>query len=441
MNIGVIGAGYVGLVTAVCFADLGFKVHVVEKDAVKLKKLNEAQSTIYEPGLTELLDLNIKQGRLIFTDQIKPVVEQCEAVFLCVGTPSFIDGSADMSQIESATKEIVESTTFIKQKRLVVVKSTVPVGTAEWIDKISKLYSNGETSYIEIASNPEFLREGAAIRDFKEPERIVLGVASEWSKGILNRIYSSFDCPKIFTDSNTAEIIKYASNSFLATKISYINMVANLCEKVGADISKISEGMGYDIRIGRDFLNAGIGFGGSCFPKDLRAFLHTGMSKNVDFSLLEKVISINEDRPTQMVNKLKEMLWVLSGKKIAVLGLTFKPNTDDVRETPAVGLIEALVSEGATVAATDPLGIDNFVNMYPETAKNITFHHNVEEVFNESHAIVLVTDWKEYKELDWKSVKALLKLPVVLDARNCLDTDLMMENGFLYACVGREINK
>ncbi|MDR6878739.1 UDP-glucose/GDP-mannose dehydrogenase family protein [Bacillus sp. 3255] len=437
MNIGVFGAGYVGLVTAVCLSDMGYKLWVVEKDKEKLEKLKIGINTIYEPGLTELLQKNIQLGRIQFTEEGKSVVENCEIIFLCVGTPSRPDGSADMSQIEAAMKEIVEQSVSLGQYRLVVVKSTVPVGTSAWMRKIATMYAKGSQHLVDLASNPEFLREGVAIKDFKEPDRIVLGCTTDRARELLSKVYEPFICPKIVTDSNTAEIIKYAANSFLATKISFINMVADLCESVGGDISQVAEGMGYDNRIGKDFLKAGIGFGGSCFPKDLRAFLHIGESYNLNFGLLKEVIKINQSRPERVVALLKEMLWVLEGKRITILGLTFKPNTDDVRESPAAGLIAALKAEGAKITATDPIGIENFKKMYVAESKDIEFEIDTLKSVENSHALILVTDWNEYSTLDWVTVKEFMELPVILDGRNLLNEDLIRTAGFQYAAIGR----
>jgi len=436
MNIAVFGAGYVGLVTAVCLSDLGFRVQVVEKDRSKLSRLQAGISTIYEPGLQEMLVRNLGEGRLIFTDDAPLVILKAEVLFVCVGTPSRPDGSADMSQIEAVTKEIVENSLDSGYK-LIVVKSTVPVGTGRWIEKMSALYAKGRKVNLEIASNPEFLREGAAVKEFMHPDRIVVGVASKRGRVLMEDVYRSFDCPKLFTDSHTAEIIKYAANSFLATKISYINMVSDLCEETGADVTLVAEGIGFDRRIGADFLKAGPGFGGSCFPKDLRAFAHVGRSYGLNFGLLEQVMQINRERSQRMIRKLREQLWVLGGKRVAVLGLTFKPGTDDVRETPAASVIEALLAEGASVLATDPLGIAGFREMYGSLAERISFTESPGEALHSAHAAVIVTDWDAYRELDWADVKDRMETPVLLDGRNMLDRAEMRRLGFAFMAVGR----
>lgn len=437
MNISVFGAGYVGLVTAVCLADLGFHVLVVEKDHAKLGKLREGGCTIYEPELPELLLRNVNNGRLSFTGDGTEAIRASEVLFVCVGTPSRPDGGADMTQIEAVMKTIVDTCADTEERKLVVVKSTVPVGTGMWMEKIGRLYAKGRTIRLDIASNPEFLREGAAVREFMHPDRIVVGVGSDYGRALMEEVYRSFDCPKLFTDTKTAEMIKYAANSFLATKISYINMVSDLCEETGADVALVAEGIGYDKRIGSDFLKAGPGFGGSCFPKDIRAFAQMGRSCGLDFGLLEQVMQINRDRPRRILKKLREHLWVLGGKRIAVLGLTFKPGTDDVRETPAAALIEALLSEGAVVAATDPMGIPGFERTYAGLAERIRLVEDPSEALWGVHAALIATDWDEYRHLDWERAKLGMETPVLLDGRNMLDRESMQRIGFAYSSVGR----
>ncbi|WP_274654031.1 UDP-glucose dehydrogenase family protein [Paenibacillus humicola] len=432
MKIGVFGAGYVGLVTAACFAELGHQLMVVEKNKEKLEKLKSGQNTIYEPDLDELLQNNTKNGRLTFFLQTETVVENCDVLFLCVGTPPKEDGSADMSQIESAIIEIIRCVSPSAYK-LIVLKSTVPVGTAARLKELIQFYKDDKQIEIEIASNPEFLKEGVAVDDFMNPERIVMGVSSQKAAEILQNIYQSFSCPKIVTNSNTAEIIKYAANSFLATKISFINMVSDLCDAVGADVRQVALGMGYDDRIGSKFLKAGIGFGGSCFPKDLRAFAHAGDKNNLNFNLLDEVIRINNERPAKMVNKLKDLLWVLTGKTIGILGLTFKPETDDVRETPAFPFIDALLKEGAKVRVFDPIGMSNFKTMFHQVSEKIDFASDEYGMSENCDAIVLVTDWKQFIGLDWDRILQNMNLPVILDTRNCLNGEEMTKKRFIYA--------
>jgi UDPglucose 6-dehydrogenase len=438
MRIGVFGAGYVGLVTAVCLAEIGHLLQVVEVDGDKVEKLNNGISTIYEPGLTELLERNISRGNIYFTNDSSSVIEHSEVIFLCVGTPPKPDGSADLSQIESAVREIAR---YAREDdfKLIVVKSTVPVGTAKQLRELVRNEMQGRRLNLEIASNPEFLREGSAVSDFMNPDRIVMGTVSARAQALLGSVYESFDCPKIFTSPETSEIIKYAANSFLATKISFINMVADLCEEVGADVSLVAEGMGYDKRIGPEFLRAGIGFGGSCFPKDLQAFLHVGKSKGLDFGLLEEVISINNRRSLRVVQKLKAHLNGLNGKKVSILGLAFKSNTDDVRESPAAKLIKLLAQEGAVIKATDPLSIENFRRMYPDLVEYVQFYEQAEAAVAGSHAAVVVTDWKEYKDLNWKQIKDSMARPVVFDTRNMLNADDMLDNNYEYLAIGKDI--
>jgi UDPglucose 6-dehydrogenase len=437
MRIGVFGAGYVGLVTAVCLAEVGHLLQVVEVDGDKVVKLNQGISTIYEPGLDELLERNVSRGSIWFTDDARTVVDHSEVIFLCVGTPPKPDGSADLSQIESAVRKIADSAKEDEYK-LVVVKSTVPVGTAERLGRLVREEAGGRPITIEIASNPEFLRAGSAVRDFMNPDRIVVGADSEKARSMLRSVYESFDCPKMFTTPETSEIIKYAANSFLAMKISFINMIADLCEEVGADVTLVAEGMGYDKRIGSDFLRAGIGFGGSCFPKDIRAFLHVAKSRGIDFGLLEEVMRINNRRTARIVERLRTHLDGLDKKRIAVLGLSFKPGTDDVRESQAAKLIRLLLREGAIVKATDPLGIANFKREYPDLVEEVEFHEQAETAIAGSHAAIVVTDWKEYKTLDWTRIWNEMSRPVIFDTRNLLNPDDMLDLHYEYLAIGKE---
>ncbi|MBD2845929.1 UDP-glucose/GDP-mannose dehydrogenase family protein [Paenibacillus sp. IB182496] len=439
MNIGVVGAGYVGLVTAVCLAEVGHNLKVVEVNAEKVEKLNNGECTIYEAGLTELLQNNIQAGRLNFTNHLTDMINDCEAIFLCVGTPPKEDGSADLSQIEAAVKEIVAQSNE-GQYKLIVVKSTVPVGTADWLKEIVSSHATGR-QVIEIASNPEFLREGVAVNDFMEPDRIILGVSSIEGKRLLEKLYEPFACPKIITDSNTAEVIKYAANSFLATKISFINMVSDLCEEVAADVSQVAEGMGYDKRIGPEFLKAGIGFGGSCFPKDLSAFLHVGQARGLNFGLLEQVISVNEERPARIQKKIESLVGPLKGKTIAFLGLAFKANTDDVRESPSAKLAALLKKEDVTIRATDPMASANFKAMYAPLAQSMDFFESAEETLKGSDCAVILTDWEHYKAIDWNKIKTIMNRAAVVDARNLYTEQNLRQLGYSYAGVGKELEK
>ena len=436
MRIGVFGAGYVGLVTAVCLAEMGHSLQVVELDREKVERLNKGINTIYEPGLDELLSKNVRQGNILFSNDAAKVIRHADILFLCVGTPPKADGHADLSQIEMAIREIIQHSEDGDYK-LVVIKSTVPVGTAQKLKEMIRAELKERLVHLEVASNPEFLREGSAVNDFMHPDRIVIGAASDRARTLLESVYAPFKCPKIITDSATAEMIKYASNSFLATKISFINMISDLCEEVGADVTVVAEGMGYDKRIGADFLRAGIGFGGSCFPKDLQAFLHTGKSNGLNFALLEEVIRINEQRPVRMMNKLNILLAGVKGKRIAVLGLAFKAQTDDVRESPSAKLIQLLKEEGASVRATDPMAINNFKRMYGPLADDVAFFETAEEALQGCHAAVIVTDWKCYKELDWAGLRSIMQQPVVLDTRNLLNEVVMASLNYVYESVGK----
>ena len=433
--LGIFGTGYVGLVTAVCLAEMGFSVIAHDLDIRKIRSLEQGNPTIFEPSLEEMLKRNLSEGRLIFTADSQKVVKNCETLFLCVGTPPKPDGSTDMSQVESVVKQVVQN---MDGYRLLVVKSTVPVNTANWVRKVARLYSNTKKISLDVASNPEFLREGAAIYDFLHPDRIVIGVSSREARERLLQIYSKIECPKLVTDIATAEIVKYASNTFLSMKISFINMIADLCEKVGADVERVAEGMGLDPRIGRQFLKAGVGFGGSCFPKDLYSFIHTGQQHNVNVSVLEKVLEINNQRHLRLVDHLIEELWVLNGKNISVLGLAFKPGTDDVREAPSARLIGRLLELGAKVKCYDPIASSKFEEMYPELAKDIEIVNDLDDCVKGAHASVIITEWPEIVAMDLKRIKNLMEFPIIIDGRNALDHQRVGEIGFIYRALGRK---
>ncbi|WP_162848425.1 UDP-glucose dehydrogenase family protein [Paenibacillus nanensis] len=435
MEIAVFGAGYVGLVTAVCLASQGHRLCVVEKDRAKLDKLRSGHAAFYEPELEGMLADAAGADRIHFTNNSGDAVHSADLLFVCVGTPPLPDGSADLSQVEEVMKTILKHETERKKHeedkgKLVVIKSTVPVGTAYRLKRMADLYGNG-AGEIEVASNPEFLREGSAVRDFMQPDRIVIGTSGERGEAMLRSVYRNFDCPVLVTDTNTAEMIKYASNSFLATKISFINMISDLCDKVQADISIVAAGMGYDKRIGEQFLKAGIGFGGSCFPKDLSALTAVGRKHHVKVELLEQVIGVNRDRPLRLMEKLKEEMWVLKGKTIVLLGLTFKPNTDDVRDCPAASVAERLLKEQANVVAYDPAGMANFKSLYPELSARIRFADDAYEACRRSDGIVLLTEWPVFKELDWGRISANMEAPFLLDARHFLEEAKLKQAGFI----------
>lgn len=429
MRLGVIGTGYVGLVAAVCFADLGHDVIGVDLDAERIRLLEAGQPPIFEPGLKELLSRGRQAGRLHFTTDAAKAVRESEIIFITVGTPSLESGDADLTAVSAAAEAIAGA---LGEYRLIVEKSTVPVRTGERIrDQI--LLLTGRSVPFDVACNPEFTREGSAIEDFMHPDRIVLGVANERSERLLRALYAPFDCPILVTDLATAELIKHASNAFLAMKISYINAVANVCERVGADVRLVAEGMGHDARIGRAFLDAGVGYGGSCFPKDVSAFIRIAREVGYDFRLLEEVARVNAGQPDVLLRHLKDALWVLANRTIAVLGLAFKPNTDDIREAPAIGIIERLLQEGASVRAYDPAAEDNARRLMPA----VSYCPDPYEAVRESDAVVLLTDWEEFRTLDLARVRRLMRRPVILDGRNVIDPQQVRALGFRYIGIGR----
>ena len=429
MNIAVIGSGYVGLVTGACFADLGNRVICVDNDEEKIRLLKKGMMPIYEPGLEELVKRNVKEKRLSFTTGIEEGVRRAKVIFIAVGTPPKKGGEADLSSVEAVSKEIAKN---MKSYKVIVEKSTVPVETGEWVKHTIKVNNRKKVPF-DVVSNPEFLREGSAIHDFMNPDRIVLGVESKRAEKIMTELYKPLKGPIIITDIKSAEIIKHASNAFLATKISFINAVANLCERTGADVLQVAEGMGYDKRIGRTFLNAGIGFGGFCFPKDLAAFRHISHKLGYDFDLLKEVERINKAQKMLMVEKIEKTLWNLNHKTIGILGLSFKPNTDDLRYAPSLDIIKALQREGARIKAFDPAAMVKAVKIF----KKVQFCRDAYEVAKGSDCLVILTEWNEFKELDLKKIKRLLKTPVIIDGRNIYDPEKMRRLGFKYQGVGR----
>jgi UDPglucose 6-dehydrogenase len=435
MKITVIGAGYVGLVTAACLADIGNKVMCVEKIKSKLATLKSGESPIYEPGLSELLKKNIASGNILFTDNIEEGAKFAEAIFLCVGTPQSDTGKADLSQVEEAARQIAKVADGYK---LVIEKSTVPVNTHKKVKMTLARYANPDVTF-DVASNPEFLREGSALHDFTNPDRIVVGVESDRAAEIFREIYKPFTdegYPLLVTTPAAAELIKHASNSFLALKISYINMVADLCEKVGADIELVAEGMGYDKRIGRSFLNAGLGYGGSCFPKDIKAFINMAHENGVDFNLLEEADYINAARRTKFLQKIEDLLWVTKDKEICIWGLAFKPNTDDIREAPALDLVASLVESGAKLRLCDPKAVETFSKVHPES-DNIKYYDDKYDALKGADALLLVTEWKEFADADIKMIKNLMRLPLVIDGRNVYNPETMKQEGVEYYSIGR----
>lgn len=431
-RIGIVGAGYVGLTTAACFSELDHRVICYDKNEEKINMLKNLKIPIYEPKLEDLVKKNHSKT-LFFTSDPQEAYESSEVIFICVGTPELADGSPDLSYVETCSIEI---TAYLKEYKLIVEKSTVPVRTAEWIERTIRLYA--PDADFDVASNPEFLREGSGIDDFFKPDRIVLGVSSERAKNILLEIYNEkeFPCPKVITDVKSAEIIKHASNSFLALKISYINMIANFCEKIGVDVDVVAEGMGLDRRIGREFLKAGIGWGGSCFPKDVKAFIKMAEENEVDFSLLKEAYRINERRIDEFIDKVKKTLWVIKGKRFAIWGLAFKPNTDDIRESPAIKIIPKLLNAGAYLNLYDPKAMENTKKIYPPS-ENLRYSNTIEDSVKGVHAILIITDWDEFKKVNLVKIKKNMITPIIIDGRNIFQPNKMKELGFLYIPTGK----
>jgi len=429
MKLSIIGTGYVGLVTGTCFAEVGHEVTCVDNDASKVKMLLAGGIPIYEPDLEELVKKNVAAGRLKFTTSTAEGVVNSDVVFIAVPTPPQPDGSVDLSYIERVARDIAAAITSYK---IVVDKSTVPVKTGEKVAETIKRYSPAKAEF-DVVSNPEFLREGFAVEDLMHPDRVVIGVRSQRPVAAMTEIYAPFKAPIIVTDINSAELIKHAANSFLALKISYINAIANVCEAAGANVQEVAQGIGLDERIGRRFLNAGLGFGGSCFPKDLSAFIKIAEQIGYDFKLLKEVQRINADQMDRFVKKITDTLWVLKDKKIGVLGLAFKQNTDDVRSSPAIELCHRLLKEGATLRVHDPKAMDKARALLP----NATYVEDMNDVAEGCDALVVATEWDEFKQLDLIRSKKLLTHPILFDGRNLFDPVEMEKLGWIYKSVGR----
>jgi UDPglucose 6-dehydrogenase len=430
-NICVIGTGYVGLITGVCFADLGNTVHCLDINEERIKQLQQGVMPIYEPGLEEIVERNVNANRLFFTTSYREALKNAEFAFIAVGTPSGVDGEADLNYVHSAAEGIVKS---VNQKIIIVNKSTVPVGTGDSVaETIQK--SRGEKELIfSVVSNPEFLREGSAISDFMSPDRIVLGSTNPQAAREVAKLYQPLRAPVMITDLRTAEMIKYASNAFLATRISFINEIANICDELGADVREVADGMGMDKRIGRSFLDAGLGWGGSCFPKDVKALAHMAVLHNTQPQLLQAVMDINRNQRRRVVYKLRKVLGgSLADKEVGILGLSFKPNTDDMREAPAVEIIHLLENEGAKVRAYDPQAMENAKIELPHIQLCKDPYQAAENV----DALVLATEWNEFKQLDFKKLFQLMRTPVLVDGRNQWDSKKMREIGFIYFGIGQ----
>ena len=430
MDISIIGSGYVGLVTGAALAELGNRVICVDSDAKKINSLKKGKIPIYEPGLKELIVGNVKKKKLRFTSSIKEAVDGSEIIFISVWTPTLKTGEADLSAVENVARNIALN---MKNYRLIVEKSTVPVETGLRVKGVIETYIKNKVDF-DVASNPEFLKEGSAIRDFMRPDRIVIGVESKRAEALLTKLYKPLNAPIVVTDIKSAELIKHASNSFLATKVSFINAVARVCDLVGADVTEVARGMGLDKRIGNSFLNAGIGYGGSCFPKDLNAFIGISKKLGYDFHLLRSVKNINQEQKEFVLRKVKDSLWILKDKTIAVLGLSFKPDTDDIRNAPALDLIGGLCSEGAKVRAYDPQAMEKVKKIF----KSIKFCRDAYESCRNADCVILATDWAEFKSLDFRKIKKLVKRPLIIDGRNIFDPNALKKAGFTYIGIGRK---
>ncbi|MCG3150082.1 MAG: UDP-glucose 6-dehydrogenase TuaD [Verrucomicrobiae bacterium] len=432
VKISIVGTGYVGLVTGACFAEVGHQVVCVDNDQKKVAFLQGGGIPIYEPGLEELVKRNVTAGRLRFTDQIADGVAHAEVVFIAVPTPPKSDGSVDMTYVERVAREIAGAMTEYK---IVVDKSTVPVKTGERVAQTIKRYNKNKCE-VDVVSNPEFLREGCAVADLMQPDRVVIGVGGDRPVAKLKAIYEPFHAPIIVTDINSAELIKHACNSFLALKISYANALSVICEASGANIADVVHGMGLDKRIGRAFLNAGLGYGGSCFPKDISAFIHITQELGYDFRLLREVESINRDQAERFLKKIHDTLWIVKDKTLGVLGLAFKPNTDDMRLAPSLNIIRPLLKEGAKIKAFDPQAMEKAKEFLPD----IEYCQDAYEAARNVDGLIICTEWDEFRTLDLEKLKNVMGHPTIFDGRNLYDPKLMNDLGFTYLSIGRRLS-
>ncbi len=443
MKIAVVGTGYVGLVSGTCFAESGNKVICVDIDENKVQKLSRGEIVIYEPGLEVIFERNLKEKRLFFTTDLRFAVENSDLIFLALPTPPGEDGSADLSYVLGVAENIGKILKEIKQYKVIINKSTVPVGTAEKVSEKIKTHYDGE---FDVVSNPEFLREGVAVEDFMKPDRVVVGCSSERAKKLMTQLYSPFirqGNPIYFMDERSAEITKYAANSYLAMRITFMNELANLCEKVGADVETVRVGMGSDNRIGKRFLFPGIGYGGSCFPKDVQALVQTAHQYNYPYSMLKAVIEVNDQQKFILAEKIISYFGNdLSGKKIAIWGLSFKPNTDDIREAPALFIIPRLIEAGASVTCYDPEGMPNtknyFMNNFPEIMNKIAFVEDDYEALKDADALAICTEWSIFRTPDFDRMRAMMKSKLIFDGRNLFDLEQMKDAGFYYNSIGRK---
>ncbi|OGP91149.1 MAG: UDP-glucose 6-dehydrogenase [Deltaproteobacteria bacterium RBG_16_47_11] len=432
MNICVIGTGYVGLVTGACLAEFGMNLICMDKDVQKIDLLKQGKMTIYEPGLENLVAKSMKEGRIRFSSSIEEGIKSSLVIFIAVGTPPREDDSADLRYVEEVAKEIAH---WMDGYKVIVMKSTVPVGTARWLKELIQKHQL-QASPFDVVSNPEFLREGSAVEDFMRPDRVIVGADSDQAIAIMRDIYSALyliETPLVLTSPETAEMIKYATNAFLATKVTFINEIANLCERVGADVHHVAKAMGLDGRIGKKFLHPGPGYGGSCFPKDTRALSSIARDKGYLFKVLNTVIEVNEEQKKRMVEKIKGMVGDLRGKTIGILGLSFKPNTNDIRESSSIAIIQGLLSMGAKVKAFDPAAMEESRAILPE----VDYGKDAYDVANGADALVLATEWNQFRRLDLPRIKRLLKNSVFIDLRNVYDPSHMKGLGFHYCGVGR----
>ena len=434
MDLCIIGSGYVGLVSGACFAEVGHHVVCVDNDQRKVDALQAGKIPIYEPGLEELVHRNVSAKRLRFTNSIEDGIDHSQVVFIAVPTPPQADGSVDLSFIERVAREIAG---VLKPDayRVIVDKSTVPVKTGEKVGDTIKRYN--KTAEFDVVSNPEFLREGCAVPDLMNPDRIVIGSASQRATDLMKQVYEPFRAPFLVTDVNSAELIKHAANSFLSLKISYINAVSAICEASGADVEMVADGIGMDKRIGRNFLNAGLGYGGSCFPKDVKAFIAISEQLGVPFNLLKEVERINSGQLDRFIKKIRDSLWVLRDKKIAVWGLTFKPDTDDVRNSVAIELVNRIVAEGALVTAYDPKGAEKAIEWKLIDPEKIKLAPTALDAVDGAEALILATEWKEFVNQDFAEVRRRMHTPLIFDGRNHFDPQTMQGFGFVYHAVGR----
>ncbi len=429
MNIAVIGTGYVGLVSGVCFSEIGNQVICVDNNQAKVEMLNEGHVPIYEPGLKELMVSNMQAGKLSFTSNIAEAINQSDIIFIAVGTPSLPSGEANLSYVEQVAVEIGS---HIESYKIVVTKSTVPVGTN---DRVRELIRSITSQPFDVASVPEFLREGSAVKDTLNPDRIVIGTNSDRAIKTLKKLHRPLTENLVITDIRSAEMIKYASNAFLATKISFINEISNICEKVGADVTRVAEGMGYDKRIGSSFLKAGIGYGGSCFPKDTQALIQIAGMVDYDFRLLKSVVQVNQDQRFHVIHKLEEALGSLTGKTIAIWGLAFKPDTDDVRDAPAIDIIQHLSDAGAVIKAYDPIATANFRKEVD--AASISWEENPLHAAEGADALCVLTEWKEFAHIDLAELAEVMKDPIMIDGRNLYSAEQIQASNLQYYSVGR----